>query len=72
MDPLATAGPLPLDQRQQDADGGEEPGRQIVDGNADAHRPLAGQAGDGHQPAHALGDLVEARPAGIRAILAEA
>ena len=32
----------------------------------------AGRAGDGHQPAHALGNLVEARTHPIRPVLAEA
>ena len=36
------------------------PAAQVGDRNADPHRPLAGQAGDRHQPAHALGDLIEA------------
>jgi hypothetical protein len=36
------------------------------------HRALAGQSGDRHQAAHALGDLVEARPLGVRPVLAEA
>ena len=51
---------------------GEQAGAEIGDRNADAHRPLPRQAGDRHQPAHALGDLVEARPVGIRPVLAEA
>ena len=41
-------------------------------GNADAHRSLPRQAGDRHQPAHALRDLVEAGPVGVGAGLAEA
>ena len=35
------------------------------------HGPLPGGAGDGHQPAHTLGDLVHARPVGVRAVLTE-
>ena len=50
----------------------EQSGRQIGDRNADAHRALARRAGDRHQPAHALRDLVEARPLAIGAVLAEA
>ena len=50
----------------------EDAGGEVGDRNADAHRPLAGQAGDRHQPAHALRDLVEARPVAIGAVLAEA
>ena len=41
------------------------PAREVGDRDADAHRPLPGQPGDRHQPAHALRDLVEARPVGI-------
>ena len=41
-------------------------------GDADAHRALAGRAGDRHQPAHALRDLIEARPLVVGAVLAEA
>ena len=41
-------------------------------GNADPHRPFAGSAGDRHQPAHALRDLIEAGALVIGAILAEA
>ena len=47
-------------------------GAQIGDRNADAHRALPGQAGHRHQSAHALRDLVEARPVGVGAVLAEA
>ena len=49
-----------------------QPRGQIGDRNADAHRPLARQAGDRHQAAHALGDLIEARPVAIGAVLTEA
>ena len=49
------------------------PSGEVGDGNADAHRALARQAGDGHQPAHALGDLIERRRAGRPgSVLAEA
>ena len=41
-------------------------------GRPDAHRALPRQPGDPHQPAHALRDLVEARPVAIRAVLPEA
>ncbi len=51
---------------------GEQSGAEIGDRNADADRPLPRQAGDRHQPAHALRDLIEARPIGIRPVLAEA
>jgi hypothetical protein len=48
------------------------PACKIGERDADAHRPLAGQAGDRHQPAHALRDLIDARPCGVRAALPEA
>ena len=48
------------------------PALKIGNRNADAHRPVSRQAGDRHQPAHALRDLVEAGPVGVRPILAEA
>ena len=41
-------------------------------GNADAHRAAAGLAGDRHQPAHALRDLVDAGTRRVGAGLAEA
>jgi hypothetical protein len=41
-------------------------------GDAGPHRPAARHAGDPHQAAHALGDLVEARALGIGAVLTEA
>ena len=63
---------LPLVQRDEDADGEVEPGRQVGDRDADARRLGAGQPGDAHQPAHALGDLVDAAPVGVRPVLAEA
>src|SRR5437773_3458659 len=72
VDPLALAGPLALEQRNQDALGQEEPGREIGHRDADPHGALTGQPGDRHEPAHALGDLVVARPLGVRAGLAEA
>ena len=63
---------LALDQRHQDRLREQQPGAEIVDRDADPHRPLARQAGDRHQPAHALGDLVDPRPLGIGPALAEA
>ena len=58
-------------QRDENAHRAEDPGRQIGDRNADAHRPLPRQAGNRHQPAHALRDLVEARAVAIRPALPE-
>ena len=71
-DPLAFAGNFALEQRDHDAERAEQAGAEIGDRNADAHRALARHAGDRHQPAHALRDLVEARPVAIGAVLAEA
>ena len=50
----------------------EEAGGEIGDRDADAHRALPRQAGDRHQPAHALRDLVEARAGRVGPVLAEA
>ena len=72
LHPLAFARLLALQQRDEDAHRAEDPGGEIGDRDADAHRTLAGQAGDRHQPAHALGDLIEAGPVAIGAVLAEA
>ena len=72
LHPLALAGNVALQQRGEDADGAEQPGGEVGDGDADPHRALAGRAGDRHQPAHALRDLIEARPLVVGAVLAEA
>ena len=72
LHPLAFARNLALQQRGEDAHGAEQAGGEIGDGNADPHRPFAGRAGDRHQPAHALRDLIEAGPLVIGAVLAEA
>ena len=72
LHPLAFARDLALQQRGEDADGAEQPGREVRHGNADPHRALARRAGDRHQPAHALRDLIEAGALVIGAILAEA
>src|SRR5207253_3205934 len=45
---------------------------EVGDGDADAHRSLAGNARDAHQPAHALRDLVHSGPIPVRAALPEA
>ena len=50
----------------------EQSGGEIGDGDADPHRALARRAGDRHQPAHTLRDLIEARPLVVGAVLAEA
>ena len=72
LHPLAFAGNLALEQRGQDAHGAEQPRGEVGDGNADPHRAFAGRAGDRHQPAHALRDLIEAGTLVIGAVLAEA
>ena len=72
LHPLPFARALALQQRDEDADRRIEPGAEIRDRDADAHRPPAGLAGNRHEPAHALGDLIEARPLGVRAVLTEA
>jgi hypothetical protein len=70
--PLPFARHLAFEQRDQDSHRGEDAGRQIRDRDADAHRPLARQPGDRHQPAHALRDLIEPGSFTIRTVLAEA
>src|SRR5262249_41178234 len=70
--PLALARDLPLEQGDEDTERAKNSGAEIRDRNAGAHRALARQAGDPHQPAHALRNLIEARPLAIRAVLAEA
>ena len=70
-DPLSFAGNFAFEQRGEDAHGAEQAGGKIGHRNAGAHRPLARQAGDRHHPAHALRDLVEARPVAIGPVLAE-
>ena len=70
-DVLALPGFLAFEQRDQNSHGAEQPGAKVGDRDTDAHRPLPGQAGDRHQAAHALRDLVEARPARIGPVLAE-
>src|SRR5206468_7172686 len=60
----------------EDRDAGVEAGEEVDDRNADAHRPAAGlavrKAGDAHQPAHALDDIVVAGTVGVGAVLPEA
>jgi hypothetical protein len=70
--PLADAGRLTLQQRHQDALGEEDARAQVGDGNAHAHRSLPGNAGDGHEAAHALRDLIHAGPIAIGPALPEA
>lgn len=72
LHPLALAGDVALQQRRQYAHGAEQAGGEVGDGNADPHRAFARRAGDRHQPAHALGDLIETRPLVVGPILPEA
>jgi hypothetical protein len=72
LHPLPFAGDVAFEQRDERAHGGVVAAREVRDRHADAHRPLARQPGDGHQAAHALGYLVEARPVAVGAVLAEA
>ena len=72
LHPAAGPGPVPVMQGDQHADGEIETGGQIGHGNPGARRLGARQAGDAHQAAHPLGDLVDAAPVGVRAVLAEA
>ena len=72
VNPLALLGALAVIEREDDRLGEQQARGQVGDRNADPHRPAAGLAGDRHQPAHALGDLVDSGPRRIGAGLAEA
>ena len=70
-DPAPDAGALAVEDRHHDAERQQVAGGQVVDRDADAHRPLARQAGDRHQPAHALRDLIHAGAMPVRPGLPE-
>src|SRR5262249_1108728 len=70
--PLSLAGGFALEQRDHDAKRAEQTGGQIGNRDADADWPLSRQAGDRHQAAHTLRDLIEARPVAIRTVLTKA
>ena len=72
LHPLPLARLLALDQRHHDAVRAEDARAQVGDRDADAHRSLPRQAGDRHQAAHALRDLVEARAHAVGTVLAVA
>ena len=72
VDPLALAGVLALQQREQDALAEEHAGRGVGDRDAHAHRPAPGLTGHRHQAAQALHDLIDAGSIGVGAVLAEA
>ena len=69
---LPLAGFIAIQQSDHNAERSKQSGGQIGDRNTDAIRPVPRRASDRHQPAHALRDLIEARAAGIGAILAKA
>ncbi len=69
--PASHTGSLAVEDRHHDAQREQVARRQVVDRNADAHRPLARQAGDRHQPAHALRDLIDPGAQPVRAVLPE-
>src|SRR5439155_17835815 len=71
-DVLAFLRLLALEQGDHDAERAEQPGAEVRDWNPDPYRSLPRQASDRHQAAHALRDLVEAGPARIGSVLAEA
>src|SRR5215510_3878911 len=72
MHPFAFARDLTLQQGHQNALRQEDARAQIGNGNTDPHRPLPWDAGNGHQAAHALGNLVHARAIAIRTALPKA
>jgi hypothetical protein len=72
LHPLAAAGLLALGQRDQDAGGGIDAGRTVGHRNTGPHRSGTRHAGDPHQSAHALRDLVEPRAHAVGAALPEA
>ena len=61
-----------MQEGEQDALAQEHAGGGVGDGDADAHRAMPGFAGDRHQAAHALHDLVDAGARRVRAVLTEA
>src|SRR5215467_2315151 len=69
---MPLAGALAIEQRQHNPIGQQKPRRGVVDRDADAYRTLPGVPGDRHQPAHALGDLVDTGAPGVGPVLTEA
>ena len=72
MHPLAFAGTLAVEQSEHDTVGEQQARGGVVDCDSDPHRALPGMAGDRHEASHALGDLVDAGPAGIGPVLPKA
>ena len=59
MNPLALPRLAAFYQGQQDTLGQIHARRKVGDGDADPHGALSRQTRDGHQSAHALGDLID-------------
>ena len=62
---------LPLEQRDEDPERAEEPCGEVRDGNAHPHRAPPRLAGDRHETAQSLRDLIDSGPVAIGAVLAE-
>ena len=69
---LAAAAALAFVEGAEDADGGEEAGRDVAEGEAGADGRAAFFAGDAHDAAHALDDDIEGGLVAVGAGLAEA
>jgi hypothetical protein len=72
MDPLSFPRALAVEQGQGNAIGEQDPRGQIIDRDADAHRATPRMPGDGHEAAHALGDLIDAGTSFVRPVLTKA
>ena len=76
VDRLAFAGVRLMDERRLDGDGRVEAGDKIGDGDAHFHgfgaRRSVGLAGDAHQSAHALDEIIVAGFVLVRTVMAEA
>src|SRR5712691_11488933 len=72
MHPFTLARDLTRQQGHQNALGQKDTRAQIRNGDADPHRALSGNAGNRHQAAHALGNLVHSRAIPIRTALPKA
>ena len=70
--PLALTRFFALKQCHQNALCGKDTCAQVSNGNAHAHRAMLGQAGDRHQAAHALCNLIKAGSVGQRPCLTKA
>ena len=68
----ALAGLFAFKQRHHHGQSQQIARGQIHKGNARAHRPTAGFAGNGHHPAHALGNLIHASAFPVRPGLTKA